>query len=151
MMAKRNPWGVIALVAAAAALAFPAAAQQGGPDRAEQQPPRSFRMLDTNGDGKVTVAEITAEQERLLGAADLDGDGKLSVDEFRRRGWWFQQLQTTTLFDLMDTNGDRTLTAEEIASPTARWFKRYDANADGGMTVDEVPHWQRHGRGKRGR
>ncbi|MFT7573268.1 MAG: Ca2+-binding EF-hand superfamily protein [Paracoccaceae bacterium] len=110
---------------------------------------RTFSLLDTDGDGKISLAEIRAEQARLTAAADLDGDGKLSVDEFRRRGWWFQKLHTTTLFDLMDANGDQVLTAEEIASPSARWFKRYDKDADGGITTEEVPHFKRSGRGHR--
>ena len=104
---------------------------------------RTFRLLDTNGNGKVSLDEIKAEQARLIGAADLDGDGKLSVDEFRRRGWWFQKLHTSTLFDLMDANGDQVLSADEIANPSARWFKRYDKDADGGITADEVPHFKR--------
>ena len=108
---------------------------------------RTFSLLDTDGDGKISLAEIRAEQARLIAAADLNGDGKLSVDEFRRRGWWFQKLQTTTLFDLMDADGYRSLTAEEIANPSARWFKRYDKDADGGVTAEEVPHFSRSGRG----
>lgn len=110
---------------------------------------RTFSLLDTNGDGKISLDEIRAEQARLIAAADLDGDGKLSVDEFRRRGWWFQKLHTTTLFDLMDANGDQSLTADEIANPSARWFKRYDKDADGGVTTEEVPHFKRSGRGHR--
>lgn len=110
---------------------------------------RTFSLLDTNGDGKISLDEIRAEQARLIAAADLNGDGKLSVDEFRRRGWWFQKLHTTTLFDLMDANGDQSLTADEIANPSARWFKRYDKDADGGITTEEVPHFKRSGRGHR--
>lgn len=106
------------------------------------QVPRVLQILDTNQDRKVTMDEIAAEQKRLIGAADLDGDGKLSVEEFRRRGRWFQRLHTTTLFDLLDANGDQTLSAEEIANPSARWFKRYDKNADGGIVADEVPQLQ---------
>ncbi|CAN0520589.1 unnamed protein product [Laminaria digitata] len=112
---------------------------------------RTFSLLDTDGDGKISLAEIRAEQARLIAAADLDGDGKLSVDEFRRRGWWFQRLHTTTLFDLMDADGDQMLTADEIANPSARWFKRYDKDADGGVTTEEVPHFRRSGRGHHNR
>lgn len=150
-MAHGNTIGMLATAAAIAVLAAGPVSAQKAPESAgatagEQQqsrPPKLFRILDTNADGRVTLDEITAEQKRLLSAADLDGDGKLSVPEFRRRGWWFQQMHTTTLFDLMDANGDRTLTAEEIAAPSARWFKRYDTNADGGMSTEELPQWQR--------
>ena len=48
---------------------------------------RTFNLLDTDGDGKISLTKIRAEQARLIATADLDGDGKLSVHEFRRRGW----------------------------------------------------------------
>ena len=118
--------------------AVPATAQHSGDSHAS----RSFRLIDTNADGKITIQEIDAEHRRLIGAADLDGDGKLSVEEFRRRGWWFQRLHTSTLFDLMDANGDSVLTPDEISAPSARWFKRYDKDANGGITPTEAPVFQ---------
>lgn len=139
------PACAVALVLlATSTLTFPAAAES-----TEDAPAsRTFQLIDTDSDGKVTLDEIRAEQRRLIGAADIDGDGKLSVDEFRRRGWWFQRLHTLTLFDLMDANGDAVLTADEISAPSARWFKRYDKNADVGITSGEAPQFQRH-RGSR--
>jgi Ca2+-binding EF-hand superfamily protein len=131
-------------MAAVAALGFSigTAAAQSASSSDTPQVPRILQVLDVNNDGKVTQDEIMAEQKRLIGAADLDGDGKLSVEEFRRRGRWFQRLHTTTLFDLLDANGDQTLSAEEIANPSTRWFKRYDKNGDGGIVADEVPQLQ---------
>lgn len=122
---------------------------QSAADGDAQAIPRVLRILDTDQNGKVTIEEITAEQKRLIGAADLDGDGKLSVDEFRRRGRWFQRLHTTTLFDLLDVNGDQVLSAEEIANPSIRWFKRYDKNGDGNIAADEVPQLNDSGRRRR--
>jgi Ca2+-binding EF-hand superfamily protein len=131
-------------MAAVAALGFSigTAAAQSASSSDTPQVPRILQVLDVNNDGKVTQDEIMAEQKRLIGAADLDGDGKLSVEEFRRRGRWFQRLHTTTLFDLLDANGDQILSAEEIANPSTRWFKRYDKNGDGGIVADEVPQLQ---------
>lgn len=136
----------IALVAAALMIGSAAAQQGGDASEGERRTPRTFTILDIDGNDKVTLDEIAAEQKRLIAASDLDGDGKLSVTEFRRRGWWFQRLRTTTLFDLMDANGDLSLTADEIAAPSARWFKRYDADADGSLAVEELP---KRKRGKR--
>lgn len=136
----------IAIALAGSLFAGGALAQSSGAADAAPTLPRILNILDTNGDGKVTLDEIEAEQKRLIGAADLNGDGKLSVDEFRRRGRWFQRLHTTTLFDLMDADGDQVLSAEEIAAPSARWFKRYDKNADGGLVTDEVPQLQKSNR-----
>ncbi|MDH5749627.1 MAG: EF-hand domain-containing protein [Rhodospirillales bacterium] len=113
---------------------------------------RIIEILDTNKDGKVSFKEITDEQGRMLGAIDVDGDGAVSVDEFKRRGRLIMSLRTTTFFDLLDANGDGKLSAEELAAPSQRWFNRYDENKDGALASDEIPSrsWARHG-GPRGR
>ena len=107
-----------------------------------------IQLLDVDGDGKVSLAEINAEQDRLFVAADVDGDGALSADEFRRRGRWFQSLGVTTLFDLMDADGGQSINAAEIKSPSERWFARYDENGDGFVTAEELPQ-RRWGRKRR--
>ena len=100
---------------------------------------RYIELFDTDGSGTVSLEEITAEQGRLIQATDVDGNGTLSVEEFRRRGHLLLMLRATTVFDMLDANGDRELTAEEIAAPSQRWFLRYDENSDGGLDADEIP------------
>ena len=100
---------------------------------------RFLRIFDTDGNGSVSLAEIQAEQKRIAGAADVNGDGVLSVDEFRRRGRLIRSLGATSLFDMLDTDGDRKVSQAEIEAPSARWFKRYDANGDGAVATDELP------------
>ena len=49
---------------------------------------KRFAALDTDGDGKVSVAEVTAARTARLEAMDADGDGVISREEMRqgRRG-----------------------------------------------------------------
>ena len=106
----------------------------GGPSRFSA---RQLAILDTNGDGVVSQEEIAAEHGRLLGAADIDGDGQLSADEFRRRGTFFIRLGTTTFFDLIDVNGDQQISQDELNQPMGRWFVRKDTNKDGNIDAEE--------------
>lgn len=136
-----------AICSALVVTAAPSIAQEGKEKRQrEQGQSRMVVLLDTDGDGKVSSGEIAAEHERLMGAADINADGKLSVEEFRRRGRWFQALGVTTLFDLMDSNGDQILTLEEIQAPSQRWVKRYDGNGDDAIEQSEFPQKRRHRR-----
>ncbi len=141
-------WRILALTPLAALLcggllAQPAAAQDN--ERSEPRESRFIRFLDTDGNGTVSLDEIKAEHARLIAASDLNGDDQLSADEFRRRGRLFQALAATTLFDLLDTDGNQQITSEELANPTARWFSRYDANSDGELEASEAPQrrWRR--------
>jgi hypothetical protein len=117
----------------------------------ERRMQRRMTILDTNGDGKLAVGEITGEQKRLFSAADVNGDGKLDAKEFERRGRWFMRLGSTSFFDLLDANGDGKLDAVEVTKPTERWFSRYDANGNKTLEGDELENsgpgrWHRGGR-----
>lgn len=130
---------LFALSVALSAVGASALQAQGRPDHERFRTERYIELFDTDGSGNVSLDEITAEQKRLILATDVDGDGTLSVEEFRRRGHLFQMLRATSVFDMLDANGDRELTAEEIAAPSQRWFSRYDENSDGGLDADEIP------------
>ncbi|MFM2129306.1 MAG: hypothetical protein RL477_852 [Pseudomonadota bacterium] len=111
---------------------------------------RRIQFLDANKDGKISAAEIAAEEKRLFAAADVNGDGKLSVEEFRRRGQWFVRMGTSSFFDLLDANGDGQISAEEMTGPSARWFKRHDADKNGTIDADEYVRARESGRGAGG-
>lgn len=53
---------------------------QNGPERI------SFTMLDTDGDGKLTQAEMAAMKTAQFAKIDTNGDGMLSADEMLARG-----------------------------------------------------------------
>jgi hypothetical protein len=116
---------------------------------------RFMTIYDTNNDGTVDQSEIAAEQKRLFGAVDVDGDGKLSVSEFRRRGRLLMRAGGATLFDMLDVNGDQQVTVEELHGPKARWLKRYDTDGVAGLGPEELatalPGRQRGHHMRRGR
>jgi Ca2+-binding EF-hand superfamily protein len=125
-------------------------------DHAHHWMERLMATYDLDGDGKVKLDAISADQERLFAAIDTNGDGSLSPDEFRRRGHVLELFSTTSLFDLLDANSDGKLSADEIGGPSRRWFARYDANKDGAIEAPELPdrpgHWRvRRLRGEEGR
>lgn len=108
---------------------------------------RRIQFLDTNKDGKISAAEIAAEEKRLFAAADIDGDGKLSVEEFRRRGQWFVRMGTSSFFDMLDANGDGQISVEEMTGPSTRWLKRHDSDKNGSIDADEYVKAREAGRG----
>jgi hypothetical protein len=57
--------------------------------------------------------EIKAEQAALFAQAD-DGDGKLSLDEFRKFESLVRDKMTEHHFQRMDTNGDGVVSLEEL-------------------------------------
>jgi Ca2+-binding EF-hand superfamily protein len=161
-----------ASLCAVVALSIPAAAQQPGqmmqgqtPGQMMQGAPaeqresrrerrmqrwteRRLSIFDTNKDGKVFLAEIAAEERRLFTAADVNGDGKLSAEEFSRRGRWFIRLRAMSFLDMLDVNGDGEVSLDELNKPSERWFKRYDANKSGALEAGELANTQQH-RGRR--
>ena len=114
----------------------PALGREGSPG-SPRNGGRQLEILDTDGSGAASREEISGELGRLLGAADVDGNGQLSPDEFRRRGSFFIRLGTTTFFDLIDTNGDQQISNEELNQPMERWFARRDVNSDGNIDSEE--------------
>lgn len=123
----------------------------GGSSGGGRHASRQLEILDTNGNGSASQEEISGELGRLLGAADVDGDGQLSPDEFRRRGSFFIRLGTTTFFDLIDTNGDQQISDEELKQPMERWFVRRDGNSDGNIDAEEFNQERRSFGGRRHR
>jgi Ca2+-binding EF-hand superfamily protein len=120
----------VTLAATIAAL-FSGAAFAGDPDRTK---------LDTNGDGRVDLAEAQAARPDFtlekFNAADANRDGQLSEEELRTlpgKGHHYGNLDA-------DKDGNYTLDEVRAAHPdlTQEEYSSFDANKDGKVTKDEL-------------
>lgn len=151
--------GAIATLVAGTALAQttpPASAPPRTLTRAQvvQQVDAEFKNLDTNGDGKISKAEIQAAVDKMaadtsaeikkrqqedFNKLDTDHNGQLSLAEYEagvkitpKAGLADQRLQA------FDTNKDGVITAAEFRSKPLAEFDRVDTNHDGTISEAEL-------------
>jgi Ca2+-binding EF-hand superfamily protein len=99
--------------------------------------------LDTNKDGKVSLAELVAAKQSWLSQVDSNKDGVATQAEIDASRQVHRAERVNKLFSEQDTNKDGRISREESRMP-ARWFALVDANHDGNLTREELT--QRHGR-----
>ena len=108
--------------------------------------------VDASKDGTVTYQEMEEFQKQRFSAADANGDGKLSQDEFmtaESRDQVRKEIRESrmkSMFTTLDQNGDGALTQAESLQMATERFKRLDANGDGKITKDEMQATRRFGR-----
>jgi EF hand len=107
-------------------------------------PALDLAAIDVDKDGKISKDEMTAYQEARVASIDANKDGMLSADELAA-----MHLQEMTdaaktmagrMIELLDTDGDKLLSAAEMASRPmpADFFDRADTNGDGFIDQSEI-------------
>ena len=134
-------------VSLVAALLFtlPAFAAPSDPDPGKAPPARErtsgLMRYDTNKDGFVDRKEWAAGQEARFKLLDTNGDGKLTKDElFVGNGTppSDRQIQSqATYFRLLDADNDGTVSKAEFLAQGERNFARCDLDKDGRITTAE--------------
>lgn len=88
----------------------------------------SFKVFDSDGDGKASAAEIAANAGQVFAALDADSSGGASIDEFQTFNMGFAPLAETmargdqysaarsAIFTRWDMNGDKQLAQSEIVA-----------------------------------
>ena len=106
---------------------------------------RMFESYDSNGDGKLTQAEIDGVRAARLTQFDTDGDGSLSLTEYQ--GLWMDAMRERMVdrFQDLDDDGDGMVTKDEFAKPFARVVRYMDFNDDGAIGREDMG---RHHRGR---
>ena len=98
-----------------------------------------FEKLDTNNDGKITLAEAQAGVQARFTALDKNKDGVLAGDELQGPHGMMKRA---------DANNDGKVTLAEAQAQSTQWFARLDKNNDKVVTKDEVQALRaEHGRG----
>ena len=92
--------------------------------------------------------------EQVFDAADGDGDGKLSKEEFGQLPQAARSVAQRRAFDRIDADGDGGLTASEL-SPRIAVLEKLDADGDGKVGREEMRAWRKQqassdGKKKRG-
>lgn len=91
----------------------------------------SGAALDKDGDGTITMADLTANSRALVKRYDQDGDGAISKTEVPEGKW--ESLRE------LDADGDDSITVAEVSADRWSLIQRLDRNEDGSITPDEKP------------
>ncbi|WP_223632555.1 EF-hand domain-containing protein [Rhodobacter sp. TJ_12] len=103
-----------------------------------------LKSFDSDGDGKVTMAEIEAKRAATAKSMDTDGDGLLSAEELVAAEMvQIEDRLAARVKDRIaaqDSDGDGKLSAAEMASPPlpTRIFDRLDRDDDGAISTEEL-------------
>jgi Ca2+-binding EF-hand superfamily protein len=96
-----------------------------------------FTPHDRDGNGFVTVDEVVGYETKLFRRMDLDGDGRISADEFAT-GIPPELLERYhKRFAQIDANRDGYLTLDEVDNYYRRTLEAADRDRDGKVSLEE--------------
>jgi Ca2+-binding EF-hand superfamily protein len=106
---------------------------------------REFKMMDTNGDGKISADEHAAGAKTMFAKMDENKDGKVTSAEMdashekvtgakAHKG----SMNAVDKIKAIDTNNDGVLTAEEHAAGAKMMFDKMDTDKDGYLSKTEM-------------
>ena len=96
----------------------------------KHDPRETFKVVDKDGDGKITRAELRVRIMTVFSKKDIDRDFKLAPNEIPAIN--SEALKTA------DMNNDGTLSAFEFNQADFTKFEYFDTSKDGVITLDEV-------------
>lgn len=102
-----------------------------------------FKLMDTNGDGKITRAEHAAGAKKMFNQTDANRDGIVTAAEMdaahaaQGQRVAADDKSSAEKIKVIDQNGDGRLTAAEHDAGTEKMFTKMDTNGDGVLSREE--------------
>lgn len=90
----------------------------------------AFEAADTDGDGRVSEAEMARDAAAAFSGLDKNRDRKLTRQELGEHD--------PRLFDRVDADKDGLLTFQEVMRYKIRAFEAADTNKDGALSFEEM-------------
>jgi hypothetical protein len=94
--------------------------------------------FDTDADGRLTQAEIDSARAEHMARYDADADGALTLEEFEGLFHELTQPLTVRAFQMLDPDGDASISADELDQRLARAVARHDRNGDGALSPEDM-------------
>lgn len=107
-----------------------------GPRGGRRMANRIFERFDVDKDGAITQAEIEEVRTADFAAADTNGDGEISLEEFKAAFVERSNDRMVRIFQRLDRDGDGIVTQAEADRAANRMFNRLDR--DGNGVVEKV-------------
>ncbi len=120
-----------ALVAIALASASSPVAAQNADEQASRL---AFEAADTDGDGRLSEAEVAMDTAAAFAAEDDNGDDHLQPDELQEAG--------PGDFQALDENNDGKVSFPEVMRDKVEDFEAADSDKDGSLTYEEVRQYE---------
>ena len=125
-----QPLGSLLFALVLASAATPVAAQS-----AEEQASRlAFEAADTDGDGRLSEAEVTMDTAAAFATEDDNGDDHLQPEELQEAG--------PGEFQTLDENNDGKISFPEVMRDKVEDFEAADSDNDGSLTYEEVRQYE---------
>jgi hypothetical protein len=101
--------------------------------------PQMMVRFDTDGDGKLTLAEITARREASFRQFDADGNGTLALAEYE--ALWADAMKERMVdrFQHHDDDGDGQVSLAEFNDRFVAMVRFMDRDGDGDIDADDRP------------
>ncbi|MCF8466466.1 MAG: EF-hand domain-containing protein [Sneathiella sp.] len=101
-----------------------------------------FQKLDKDGGGSITLEEVTVAKKEFFNKLDKDGNGMISPEEAKAFHEMKREMKkaehNARLMKHLDTDANGTISKEEFEAVSIKRFEGADTNGDGTISADEV-------------